>query len=295
MRRYLALMVVLAACGNGDEPEPTAPVGAWRQTGETVNGWLEVTANEYALGLAAPTASGVISPYTLSGGALQLGSGGSVPFTLEDSGTTLTLEPQPGRTLTFEKSTPEPVETLAVTGTITYATGAIEMTAPRAALIFLGRDGSEVGFVNDPRDDRALTFAGGAAAIDFSRDRGALGTERIVFGDRAAVAIGLVVVYDDRDASGSLADLFAVCTPTSTDCIRGIAPVYLGSRDGTSAELSASPYGFLRTGWSHAVLATDARSSGRVGLLSTDPTKTLRYDVTIPADAATVTVPDFRL
>jgi hypothetical protein len=298
--RFLLLTwsLVVAGCGseNGDA---VAPIGTWRLVSETiggnavleVDGWLEVTSDQLAYGQGKPAAEGLIASYTLAGATLALSTGASVPFTLENP-RRLRLELEPQRVLVLEEATSTPRDELMVVGTVSLASGAPAMVMPRVALIFLPPRDSADTFVNDPRDDKPLSLAGGAGTFDLSRDRAALGIERITFGQGAAISVGFVVVYDDRDGSGTLHDLFEACSPTTTDCVRGIAPFLLGYRGGMSPELAASPYGFLRSGWSHAFLATDRRTSAsRTGLLSSDPSRTIRYDLIVPVDPASVIIP----
>jgi hypothetical protein len=300
MHRLLAILVLAAACG-GDDGGGTLTPGTYRLVGETVNGAvtpaaqldgaLELTATEYGLGIARPAPQGVVAAYTVAGGELVLsGGGGRVDYSVE--GDRLELRPDADRVWTFEPFTPTAAETFAVTGTVEIARGAPPMTSPHAALVHYNREGGEVVLAHDPRDDQALSLDGGIGTFDLSRTRPALGTDRIPMGTTAGISIALVVVYDDRDGGG-LTSFFAPCATTSGDCIRGMSTIVLASRDGTSAELSSSPYALLRRGWSNAVQVTDQRS-GELGLASADE-KTLTHAITVLVDPSGIAAPGFQL
>ena len=297
MRISVALTTLLAtACGDGGGLD-SVPAGTWRLVGETVNGTatppanlngaLELTETDYALGIARPSIEGVVTSYTLEGGAFVLTGAGRVPASL--AGNDLTLRPSSTRELTFTLVSPTPADTLAVTGTVSLASGA-PSTNLHAALVRRVRDAS--GFFFDPRDDRTLTFTGQTASFDLSRDRGALGTDRISFGS-AAIGLLLVVVYEDRDGDNRLDEL-VTCSATTVDCIRGVSPYVVADRAGTSPELSASSYDLLREGWSHAVQVTDERNH-KLTVASVDPQATLAHAITVAADASTVAIPVFDL
>jgi hypothetical protein len=312
-RLLTSLAVVLAAACSGPDSGPDAPdalKGSWRLVSLTtggattpdaaLDGALVVTGTEYALGIVAP-ATGIVTTYSLStdGKMLVLADGSKVPFTLT-AGTApqLTLEAL-GGTLAFAPASDMTyIDSYPVTGTVTLADGTPPLTAPRAALVFLTRTSTgATSFNNDSRDDVALTFNGKTAAFDLSRNRlgGALGTERIVFGTGTAIAIAYVVVYDG-DAAGTLSDLFTPCSGSSRNCVRGVAALVLGFRDGNAPELAASPFSYLGTGWTRAVPATDHRGGqSRQGLVSADVTKMPPFDVTVPVDPAQVVVPKLDL
>lgn len=312
MKRFLlAASFALLGCSDGDKPgaadagpDAASPlIGSWRLTSATLpsgdvpapNGWLEITPTEYALGTASPGPEGLSTTYTQVAAAEIMLGDGTLRAIKYPTATSLRLQLAADVFSVYERATATTLTTIPLSTSIAYAEGAAPMVHPRAALIFLARSQGQVVFVNDTRDDHPLSFSGSSVTIDFSRDREALGTERITFGQRAGIAIGMVVVYDDRDESGTLDNLFTPCTAQTKDCIRGLSRTFLGYRDGTSAELSASPYAFLRTGWSHAVASKDDRAgSPRTGLLSIDPA-TAGTTVSLPGDAATVKIPDFKL
>jgi hypothetical protein len=305
MKRTAALLVFLVACGD-DGGSPILPTGSFRLVAETVsgaatpeamlNGALEVTATEYALGIARPAPRGVVASYTVSGDSIVLGGGGTVE--LGGEGDRITLRPDSDRSWTFLRFTPAPAETFPVTGTVGIARGAPPMTSPYAALLHYNRTvEGQVILAHDPRDAQPLDLQGGTASFDLSRARPALGTDRIPYppGSRdAGISIALVVVFDDRDGSGELDDIFASCASPQADCIRGVSSIVLASRDGASAELAASPYALLRPGWTHAVQVTDQRS-GKLGLASVDPDKALTHEITVVVDPAALAAPGFEL
>jgi hypothetical protein len=294
------ILVLVAACGD-DGGGGTLSEGSYRLVGETVNGTatpaaelngaLEVTTTEYGLGIARPAPTGVVASYTVSGGSIVLGGGTNVAFTAD--GDRLTLRPDADHTWTLERFTPTAAEMFPVTGTVEMARGAEAMMSPHAAIIHYNR-GQEGTFLleHDPRDDKPLSFEGGVASFDLSRTRPALGTDRIPMGATAGISIAIVVVYDDRDGGG-LGVPFMPCATPGGDCIRGMSTILLASRDGTSAELSGSPYALLREGWSNAVQVTDKRS-GRLGLTSADE-KALTHQITVVVDPAQVVPPGFQL
>jgi hypothetical protein len=303
MRRNGVLLIfTLAACGE-DGGAGVAPLGSFRLVGETVNGTataagdlngaLELTAAEYGLAIARPAPHGLVASYTISGDALVLGGGDRVTVNLD--GDRLTLRPDGDRVWSLDRITTAPAEeTFPVAGTVELPRGAAPPGRPRIALIRYTRELDRVAFFHDPRDDRELSLESGTANFDLSRDRAALGTDRITFGTTAGIAIELIVVYDDRDASDTLAELFTPCSEATTDCILGVSPIAIGYRDGASAELAASPYALLRKGWSNAVPVTDRRT-GKLGLVSADPDRALVHQIILAVDPAQVTVPGFQL
>jgi len=309
------ILVLLAGCSGPDAtPDAGTPKGSWRLASETMggsmtpdgslDGTLVVGDAEYALATLAPL-GGTITTYTFAAGgtALMLADGTSVPFTLSaGSAPQLTLQ-LTDRTLVFVAATDvTQTDAFPVRGTVTLADGAPQPTNPRVALVFLCRGMSascltstgptDTGFTNDVRDDTPLTFSGKTATFDLSRTRAALGTQRIPFrGVTAGISAAFVVVYDGSKA-GSLQQVFAPCAGTTTGCPLGVAAVALGYRDGMTAALAASPYSYLRNGWTDALLVTDKRG-GRIlpGLVSGDAQKMLGFDVTVAADPSEVFVP----
>ncbi len=184
-----------------------------------------------------------VANYTLSGNNLAVVGMGNLAYQLGNG--ELTLSPDATHTLSFVPYMPTASNTISVTGTVTMTAGTF--VAPRVALIFLSRS---MGFVNDPRDDKPLTFSGNTASFDLSRTGGALGTDRITFGTTAGISIGMVIVYDDIDQSGTLDidSLTEMCANPAHDCVRGVAALILGYRDGSSSELQESPYQYLQPG-----------------------------------------------
>jgi hypothetical protein len=176
-----------------------------------------------------------------------------------------------------------------VTGTVSLASGA-PSTNLHVALVRRLREAP--GFFFDTRDDRALSFTGQTASFDLSRDRGALGTDRIPYGT-AAIGLLLVVVYEDRDTDNRLDELVA-CSTTTVDCVRGVSPYIVADRAGTSPELGASSYDLLREGWSHAVTVTDERND-KLTVASVDPQGTLTHAITVGTDPSQVVIPVFDL
>jgi hypothetical protein len=296
---FVLASLLVTACGDGGGLE-SVPAGTWRLVGETVNGTatpaanlngaLQLGATDYALGIARPGIEGVVTSYTLEGSAFVLSGAGRVEAEL--AGNQLKLRPTPSRELTFELVSPQPADTLSVTGTVTLAAGA-PSTDLHVTLVRRKRE--PPGFFFDERDDRALTFTGDSAAFDLSRDRGALGTDRIPFPPGTSVAIGLlhVVVYEDRDMDGELDEL-ATCGATTVDCVRGISPYVVADRAGSSPELEASSYALLQEGWCHAVTVTDERHH-RPTVASVDPQATIAHAITVAADPSTVVIPSYDL
>jgi hypothetical protein len=303
------LLLALTACGGPDAvPDAASPKGSWRVTSRTagttttddaaLDGAVVLGDAEIALGLASPS-SGFITTYALaqSGNALRLADGTMVPFLLSSGATQLTLQLTDSTLVLAPASSAVQMDAYPVKGTVTLAQGATPMVNPRAALVFLVRsqDGT-TDFVDDPRDDVALVFTGPTASFDLSRTRGALGTDRVTFGPvTAGISIAYVVVYDG-DKAGSLTDPFSPCAANATHCVRGVATLVLGYRDGSSAELAASPYAYLGLGWTTALPGTDQRGGhARPALISGDGTKMPPFDVTVPAGSAQVAVPKLDL
>jgi hypothetical protein len=284
--------------------DAATPRGSWRVVSRTaggtttsdsaLDGAVVLGDSELAFGLASPS-SGFITTYALapSGTALMLGDGTNVPFVLASGATQLTLQLPDSTLVLAPASGAVATDVYSIKGTVTLANGAQPMTSPRAALVFLVRgDSGTTGFV-DPRDDLPLSFTGPTATFDLSRTRGALGVARVTFGP-VGISIGYIVVYDGD--KGSLADPFTPCAGSATHCVRGLAPLVLGYGEGTSPELSASPYAYLGLGWTTAIQVTDQRGGqARPGLVSGDATKMPPFDITVPAGPAQVAVPKLDL
>lgn len=264
----------------------------------SVDGALVLGDTDFAFAGAEPL-GGLFTTYTTSadGKSFSLAGGASVPFTVSAQ-PQLTLQLPGSRTAVFAPDTAQPAHAVSVKGTVTAPSPMPTYMHPKVLLAFMTRD--DPGFVNsDPRDYLDLTFSGGTATFDLELNRDALGTERIVFGPpNVAIAIAFVVVFDDRTGDGKLDALFTPCdtASTTTDCVLGFSPIVLGSSDGTSPQLSASPYAYLRAGWSNAAMVTDARGGGtKTGLVSLDGSKTLDFDVALWADPHANTVPQLDL
>ncbi len=264
----------------------------------SVDGALVLGATDFAFASAVPL-GGILTTYTTAadGKSFALAGGTNVPFTVSAQ-PQLTLQLPGSRTAVFNADTAQAAHSVSVKGTVTAPSATPGYAHPKLLLAFMTRE--DPGFVNgDPRDYQDLTFSGATATFDMELNRDALGTERIVFGPpNVAIAIAFVVVFDDRDDDGKLGALFEPCDTTSstTDCVLGMSQIVLGSSDGTSPQLSASPYAYLRAGWSNAVMVTDARGGGsKTGLVSLDGSKTLDFDVTLWADPHANTVPQLDL
>jgi hypothetical protein len=124
---------------------------------------------------------------------------------------------------------------------------------------------------------------------DLSRITGALGIARIPWTSTAFTSIGLLVAYDDGDGDNNLTTLSTACSP-GADCVRGVSPFLLAYRIGAPIPLQ---YDGLLHKWSAAVPVADV-PDGIVGAASVSsaagaPT----FDITVPADPSTVTVPQF--
>jgi hypothetical protein len=297
----------ISTIGDTDTPLP-APGGGTGQF--RVNGTLQVTDTELAAmtvniqddGLPFPGFAGLLTaqaPYsTPAGGSVFNVSGQAIaalPFTLAAGPPEeLSVQPTSEVTLVFQRYNHVAAQTLTVRGKVSAPEA---LPSGRVALAFLVRSGAQVSFSADSRDDAELAFAGATATFQLDRTEGALGTERVPYGT-AGVALGLVVVYEDRDADAKLGRLFdSDCQVAGQDCVRGVSPILLGYRDGVSPELAASPYAFLFAGWSPAQLVSDSRGgTARAGVTSLDPTtEAVPFDVEVPADPATVVLPGLEL
>ena len=304
--------LVAGGCGDSSNPGQTADsatAGSWLVAGQTIggsatapdklDGTAVIGATDFAFATADPL-GGILTSYTLgnNGTSMVLRDGTNIGFTLAPS--QLTLQLTGDRTAVLAPEQAAAVTTISVKGTVTAPAGTASFVAPTAALMFLTR--ANPGFIGDDgRNYQTITFKDGKATFDFEIARGALGTERIVFGPQeVAVAIGFVVIFDDRETTstpGTLANLFQACPGTSTsDCVLGISPFLLGYRSGDSKELAASPYAYLHSGWSQAIIVTDARGGGtKSGLLSLDTAKTLAFDITLWDDPSAHSVPKLDL
>lgn len=294
MNRAIVIIALLAAACGGEDA-PTVPTGTFRLVGEVLGGTmtpaerlhgaLQVTNDRVALGVVTSQMTAALGAYTQEDGDLNVTSGPSYSVTREGSRVILAQGPQ--NRWTFEPFTPAASNTLDVTGTVTLASGQAALQQPRVAMIFVSRD---MPYVNSPRDDVALSFSGNAATFDLSRTDGPLGIEVIEWDSRTVVtSIGFIVVYEDRNSTDDLDELVA-CSSTTLDCIRAISPVYIAYRNGSAANLAASQYAELRSGWTHAV-AVQHRVVGKLGLVSLDEGD-YRHELTVGA-ASAVVIPQF--
>src|SRR5262249_48117088 len=227
-------------------------------------------------------AANFVTSYVASGaqsGTFALAGGlPTVGFVWDQTPTeklTLTLDTL--HKLEFRRFTPGSTDTLPVRGRITLAAGTPAFHSPHVSIAFLRRGAS---FAVDPRDTKTLDSTGtNTPTSQLDRVEGALGVQRIVFGNpNTAIAVGLIVVWDDLDDDGMPGNtLFDKCMtpppPPARDCLRGVAPVFLTARAGGSPELAASPYAFLRPGWTQSIFIQDLRGQfPRNGAVSLDPT-----------------------
>jgi hypothetical protein len=136
--------------------------------------------------------------------------------------------------------------------------------------------------------------------FELDRTEGALGTQRIVFGNpNTAIAVGLVVVWDDVDMNAMPGPtLLDKCVtpppPPGSDCLRGVSSIYLAYRSGSSPELAASPFAYVRAGWTQNVFIRDLRGQFmRNGMVSLDATRGVPFDVYVPPSPVQTVVPVF--
>jgi hypothetical protein len=282
--------------------------GVWRLESATVLGGgpapsasgllrLDATAGSFAAFVVADTGFpgadvfAAQGPYAVDGDGVTAGSF-SGDVTVDGDELTLTSG---GQTYVFERYTPTRVETLTVAGRV-HAPLAPAGAPLHVGLVFVVRDGDDLEISADPRDAAELDFVGDTATFSLTREEGARGTERVPFGD-AGVAIGFVVVYEDRINPGKLDHFYdSDCSTggTTADCVRGVSPILLGYRDGTSTELTATPYGYLLDGWSRALVVDDhSTGSSRNGVASIVGESD--FDVWMPADPDDVAIPGFDL
>jgi hypothetical protein len=303
-----AALLLAVGCGDsgGSAIDAASYKGAWRLAAQTLAGMPQDDAalsgamtlgdSDFALAIASPPTA-LLSSYTVASDAKSLtlkdGSRLSLMATAEPR---LTLGLASDRQAAFVSDSASPVTTITVQGTITAPSDPSAYAAPRVALVFLSR--SDPFFVDDDRLDQALSFQGKTASFRIDLMREALGTERIVYGPPdVAIAIGWVVVYDDRDGKPPgqqrLHELFDACSATTKDCVLGYSPIVLGYRSGTSPQLSASAFVGLREGWSPSLATEDGRRNAPrpLGLVSLDPAKAMKFDVTLWADPASHAVP----
>jgi hypothetical protein len=235
-----------------------------------------------------------------------LGTGDSLKVAWDPTLDLLTLTEQGGTQTTYARYMHTAVHrTLELRGEVSIEDGQaalVPLAHPRATLAFVVREGDGIAFREVPDGSVALPSTFGKTStdltpFDLSRQDGPVGLERIPFGDTASLALGLVVVYDDVDQDSVLGALYDSCASPDKDCVRGVSRVVVAYRFGTSPQLSASPFAFLRTGWTWALWADDTRTAEkRRGLVSCDPSAVaLPSDVRIPRDPKDVRLPPFVL
>jgi hypothetical protein len=332
----IALLAPVAACSCGGDgssvdaalpdaapPDGAGPLGTWRlieQRGgaaplthegpDRVNGTLELNAVDIGVAtivvaddrLVVPVEPALVDTYTIStdGARFELGSGTMLAFSLSDSPERLVLETDS----TYERMTHQEQDTLPVTGVVSVEPGAdpfAPIVTPRVGLVFLVRGGgAQPAIIEVPGGDVALTGFGAdpgqTTQFDLSRVEGALGVERIVFGT-AFASLGLVVVYDDVNGNGLLDDLWNSCD-AGEDCVRGVSPLFVAYRLGTSPEIMASPFTFLRERWTPGIASRDLRTgTERLGVVSLDraAADAPPYDVVVTRGEGTAVIPPFTL
>ncbi len=295
-----------AACSDGGSADSgivsdAGPTGLWRVVDPTaVNGTFEATTGgELALahvdvtGDRLAATGGVIDAYTFFGTSYRTDAR-DIPF-MRVAG--------PPEQLIIDDLTTEPFQptiddTMTVTGTVAFASAVAldAIGAPRVALVFLLRNGGgQPDFIQVPGADVPLADFGLDSAVtetfDLSRTEGALGVERISYGD-AFLSIGLVVVYDDVDGDEALGELWNGCTG-GADCVRGVSKLAVTYLFGSSPELAASPYAFVRgDGWTPSLIVEDLRgATPGLGLVSIVPDPAPPFDVIVPNVVKGVPVP----
>jgi hypothetical protein len=208
---------------------------------------------------------------------------------------------------TYERYTHTASDLLTVVGAVSVEQGAGAFTpiaTPRVGIVYITTNTSNPegppSFIEVPGGDMALADFGAddgqTTTFDLSRVEGALGVERIVFGD-AFASIGLVIVYDDVNGNGLLDDLWESCG-AGQDCVRGLSPLIVAYRSGTSPELLASPFAYLMDGWTPAAVSGDYRAGDtpELGLVSVERSPaTPPFDVVVVRDPSNVTLPAFEL
>jgi hypothetical protein len=304
-----------------DAPPSPGPEGAWTVTeyddpggtlGTTgpdrVNGTLEMT-QDGTLGsamvflragrLPLNSTTGSIAPYTRTGDMIDW-QGSILTWT---QGPPESLEhTEPTLAAMWARYTHSAVEMLPVQGQIDFIDSGVftPIVTPRVGLVFLLRPSSgDPNIIEVPGGDMAITGFGAnmtdLGTFDLSRTEGALGVERITFGS-ASISMGLVILYDDVNGNGMLDTLWTSCG-AGEDCVRGVSQLVLGYRVGSSPELLASPFAFIRSGWTAAVPVIDHRPvPEQFGLISTDRNaEQPPFDIHVPTDPTDVVLPDFQL
>ncbi len=315
--------------GGGADAAP-GPLGLWRMTQSTTGGTTIGTSGPDRLSGTLELSSDGMFAHALAlvvGGRLDLPDPGttndmpgySASYTLSADNRTITFggwimtwDPGPPEVIRlsgpptetiYERTSHADTEMLTVQGQISFRdTGSfVPIVTPRVGLVFLLRaPAGQPDIIEVPGGDVALAGFGDnpSATIDFdlSRTEGALGVERITFGTGAFASMALVVVYDDVTGNGQLDTLWTSCAP-GQDCVRGISPLVVAYRLGSSPELAASPYAYMRKGWTVAVKTQDHRMNpGRLGLISLDKSvQEPPFDVQVPTEPSAVVLPALEL
>jgi hypothetical protein len=284
-----------------------------------VNGTVEITTGEYAIGVkhvldgglattdeTTPNPQALVTEHSAFGPAdssIALSNGlGTVPFVWQKSPSEmLTLQTDATHSLAFSPYVWTATTTAQVRGTVTVETGGSSPAPDHVAIVWIVRSllGAAYDYQSNTPESRVLTLdSNHKGTFNLDRSTGTPGYSRILFGT-AEVSIGLIVAYADSDASGAFNvtnNLDDRCSMLPEDCLRGISTVVLAYRFGDSPELAASPFAHLRQGWSFAKEAYDHRNgNNRLGLVSLDSTTGLPFDISVPQDVATYSVPHFYL
>ncbi len=304
--------LVAYTTADGTQTDVDTPVGGVDQR---VNGTLEL---DPASGWGAYThisvvgdrpefdsTDGVVGDFLFNAELTTLSLGDGVYTSMYVSGAEerLTLVNGPV-TYAYERLARTPAESITLGGRVTIEAGTPTLISPRVGLVYVlrGAPPATLAFgqledLVEPGADVELSAGFGTAASDtasFSliRSEGALGLERITFGDAGFAAVSLVVAYEDRDGDGGLTRFeIDACSNPGVDCIRGISPLVLAYQAGRSPELIAAGYGFLPTGWA---LGTVIKIQGtdHVTILPLDPTtEAVPVDVQFKMDPASVEYP----
>jgi len=207
---------------------------------------------------------------------LPLGNMISYTFT----GTQLSLLPS-GIIIKLERYTPANLSTMPLVGNAHLPSGSTPIATPRVAVAFLLRhvEGRLDDFIVPPNaagDTNDRPLGTGAAwmpgdpdrTFDLSRTKAPLGVERIDY-NNASASVGLIVLYDDKNANGKLDNLYS----TGADDIRGVSRIVVTYRLLDDPELRRSRLRFLPSGWAQALTSTWVTIDGLgTGLVPLDNT-----------------------
>jgi hypothetical protein len=319
----LALLLLAPACGGDDtQPAETADAGGADALTSDPDGIFQLAISDSSIltgylviDAAAGTATltngflaggtqgdgvGTHAAYSFTGSTMVIGSD-SYGAEWQPAATppTLALDLN-GEHLVFHTVQRDAVDSITIGGRIVTEA---EVTAPpvgaHVAMVSLLRGANDtVDFVQVPSDvepglDVPIDLSDFVEDFSMTRSEGALGLERIAYGQAGSLAVEALVVYEDRDGAPGLGRwAFDDCSDGSVDCIRGISHLFLAYRNGESVELAASAYGDLLPGWTPAALVDDHLTDG-VSLGTLDDQRPTSFDIRIPADPGTVVVPGF--